>query len=84
MHALAVEGHGHRNLAATVHMGLDTGMAGMVTEQAALIDRLVAVFEIDEDLLAETVLFDDREFHGGEAVIRRGFEMRDLADSLAW
>ncbi|MGY4498356.1 hypothetical protein ACVWYH_002287 [Bradyrhizobium sp. GM24.11] len=70
-------------MAAAVQMGLDAGVAGMVAEQAALVDRLVAVFEVDQGLLVETVLLDDRDFDGGEAVIRGGFEMRDLADSLA-
>ena len=71
VHGLAVEGHGHRDVAAAVQMDLDAGAAGMVAEQAALVDRLVAVFEVDQGLLAETVLLDDRELDGGEAVIRR-------------
>ncbi len=80
MHGLAVEGDGNREVVAAMQMGFD---AGMVAEQAALIDGLVAIFEGDKGLLGETVLFDDRELDGSEAVIRGGFEMRDLADSLA-
>ena len=71
------------DVAAAMQMRLDAGVAGMVAHQAALIDRLVAVFEVDQGLLAETVLLDDRELDDGEGVVGIGFEMRDLADSFA-
>jgi hypothetical protein len=66
VYGLAVEGDGHRHMAAAVQVGLDGGLAGAVAYQAALIHRLVAVLEIDQGLLVEAVLLDDRDLDGGE------------------
>lgn len=82
VHRLAVERDRHLDVAAAVQVGLDAGMAGMVADEAVLVHRLVTVFEVDQGLLGETVLLDDRDLDGGEAVPRAGFEMRDLADPL--
>jgi hypothetical protein len=83
MHRLTVEGHRDGDMAAAVQMDLDAGAADMVAHEALFIDGLVAILEIDQRFRIEAVPFDERELDEAERMIVAGFEMRNLADSVA-
>lgn len=80
---LAVERHRHLDVAAAVDMDLQPFGGGAVLQKDALVNRLVLVFDEQQRIDRNLVLFDETSLEDSERRFGLELEMRDLADAFA-
>jgi hypothetical protein len=65
----AVEGNRDFDVPTAVQMGLDAAGADVLTHNQQLVNRLITIFEEDEQVLLEAVLLGQDRLDGGEAMV---------------
>jgi hypothetical protein len=82
LHCFIVERDRYLYAPAAVDMDLNTGVSCMLPQQQQFIHGLVGIFEEDQYVCFETMLFDKNGLETRESMVRAKFDMLDFADTF--